>query len=149
MIFPYWPILSVSPETGEPQVIVRPMLKVHVYGSRQDGEYFGLVDTGADNTILPSSFATKLGIETSPCEGPAPTAYGGANIPVRFGDVEFEVSDSEDSYRWVGRVLVYEIAGDGEELIVFGYQGFLEEFLASFDSETETLELIPNEFVIG
>jgi hypothetical protein len=77
MRFPY--TLSVAPsiDTGEQIVLLRPEIPIRVYGPTGAAEMLALVDTGADNSILPLSIAHDLGIQTTPGSGPGATAFGG------------------------------------------------------------------------
>jgi len=66
MRFDYTGVISASADTGDPIVIFRPEVRIRVHGPNGSGDFLALVDTGADNTILPESVARALGIPVVP-----------------------------------------------------------------------------------
>jgi hypothetical protein len=105
-----------------------------------------LVDTGADNTILPESIARLLGIPLQPCKGPSATAFGGQKIALSFADVELELTHPESSFRWETRVY-FVSGGSDEEAIILGHQGFLDYFIVTFDADQCAVDLQPGSFL--
>ena len=104
-----------------------------------------LVDTGADNTILPMSVADVCGIPTEAGLGPQMEAYGGQKIPTRFGNVTFELGEDDEAVRWQARVQFFDfITPDGESLIL-GHSGMLDYFSADFDGQEAVLTLTVND----
>jgi len=77
MRFPYTVSVARSIDTGDEIVLLRPEVPIRVYGPAGAAELLALVDTGADNSILPLSVAHDLGIETTLGKEPAASAYGG------------------------------------------------------------------------
>jgi len=139
--FYYQPVATISPDEGREQFILRPLIPILIVG-RSDGALFtALVDTGADNTILPKTVAEYLNIPLQPCEGPAPVAFGGTQLGMHYGEATFHLRDGGESSHWRCRVLFHE--GE-DEVAVLGQEGFLEYFTAVFDGEAGTLELRPN-----
>jgi hypothetical protein len=65
MRFPYTLSIVPSIEMGEPVVLLRPEIPIRIYGPAGHADVLALVDTGADNSILPLSVARDLGIETT------------------------------------------------------------------------------------
>lgn len=144
MKFDYSAFLSPSPDTGEEVVILRPEVPLRVHGPAGSAIYMALVDTGADNTILPLSIASELGIAVAPAIGPKATAFGGQSIELVFADVELELADEAESIRWFARIYFFGNAKLESETLVVGHQGFLDYFTATFDGEQAMLELRPN-----
>lgn len=143
MRFEYSAILSSAPDTGEPVVIFRPEVRIRVHGPNGPGDFLALVDTGADNTILPESIATDLGIPLRAATGPAATAFGGQAIALSYADVELELPHADGNLRWSARV--FFVADDtSQETLILGHQGFLDYFTALFDGEQCLLDLQPN-----
>jgi hypothetical protein len=146
MRFNYTTIISSSPDAGEPTVIFRPEVIITVHGANGSGDFLALVDTGADNTILPESIARLLGISLQPCKGPSATAFGGQEIALSFADVELELTHPESSFRWDTRVY-FVSGGSDKEVIILGHQGFLDYFVATFDADDCALDLQPGSFL--
>jgi len=101
MKFLYCAAVVLTPETGEPGLILRPEIPVRIIGPKGVGRISALVDTGADNTILPKRLADDLGISLTTGTGPTLTAFGGQKLSVLFGDAVMEVEDEAKKY--VGR----------------------------------------------
>jgi hypothetical protein len=68
---------------------------------------------------------------------------GGHELKVWPGEVEFEIADDQQSYRW--RVQVGFIESEDDTVPVYlGHVGFLEHFRAIFDCDLQTVELTPS-----
>ena len=105
MKFPYTGFLSPAPDTGEQVIIFRPEVRIRIFGPAGAVTSMALVDTGADNTILPLSIAYKLQITTEECQGPAASAFGGQQIPMKYADVQLAVDDEQLQLKWHARLL--------------------------------------------
>ena len=57
--FEVWP----TPARPHVSVIYRPMVPVHVIGPKGESAVLGLVDTGADETLLPAFLIDPLGLD--------------------------------------------------------------------------------------
>ncbi len=145
MRFDYTAILSSAPDTGEPMVVFRPEVRVIVRGPNGSGEFRALVDTGADNTIMPDTVARALGIPLTPGKGPAAKAFGGQEIALCYADVGLELVHPAESLRWLARV--YFVAAGEDDTLILGHDGFLEYFTATFLGEGCVLELEPNRYL--
>jgi predicted aspartyl protease len=143
MKFSYSAVVAPAPDSGEQLVIFRPEVPLTLHGPNGSRQYIALVDTGADNTILPIAVAHHFGIETVAAQGPAAVAFGGQRILLSYADVELSLSDSDATLRWLARVFFVEDAESDEETLVVGHQGFLDFFVAIFDGSECELELIP------
>lgn len=144
MKFHYSGILSTAQDTGEETLIFRPEVPLVVHGPRGAMKWHALVDTGADNTVLPSSLAETLGIQTTPCRGPNAVAFGGQQISMSFAEVELELPFDDGSLRWPAHVFFCEPNEESQETPILGHQGFLDFFTATFIGEECALELTPN-----
>lgn len=143
MKFPYSMYIVSASDTGEPVPMLRPEVQVRIYGPEGDADALALVDTGSDKSIFPLSFASDVGINTTPGEGLSALAFGGQNMPLEYADVELELPTSEPAWRWQTRIYFTDIS-DETERAVLGHDGFLEFFTATFDGEQCELELLPN-----
>ncbi len=144
MKFHYRPHLTMAPETGEANIILRPEIAVTIIGPAGHDEFLGLLDTGADNTVLPKSVADRLGIELEPCAGPDGSAFGGGTLSFFFGHVVFRLCGDDEEIEWPACVLFHDFASADDEAIVFGHAGFLDLFRSTFDPEVGLIELHAN-----
>ena len=146
MRFSYTTIVSAAPDTGELVVIFRPEVRITVHGPKGSGDFIALVDTGADNTILPESIARDLGIPLTAGKGPAATAFGGQEIALSYADVQLELVHPDETLRWLARAFFVADGSDTETLIL-GHQGFLDYFNATFSGEDCALDLAANSYL--
>jgi len=144
MRFAYLASISRSPVDGEPDLVHRPEVPIRIIGPNLSSSHYGLVDTGADNTILPARLVDELGVTTVATSGPGVDAFAGGNVAVSAAEVTLALSDGEDQVRWTTDVLCCRFARPEDEMVILGYQGFLEYFTATFDGENCELELVPN-----
>jgi Aspartyl protease len=142
MRFPYTFNIGLSADTGEQIVVRRPEVFLRVYGPAGHTEVRALVDTGTDNSILPLSVATRVGVEVTPGHGPAASAFGGQQIALSFADVDFELAGDAGSVRWQAHAYFANVS-DENDTALLGHQGFLDFFIATFHGEECVLELQP------
>lgn len=140
MIFPYRSY-EVIPTPGQRTgVIHRPVIPVRVHGAAGTQVILGLVDTGADVTILPAFVLPLIGAE----DIYAPEAHfrglGNQTVTVRYRRVELSLDDADGPCRWHADIGFL----DGRDVAILGHAGFLEHFQATFDSARHRLTLGPN-----
>jgi hypothetical protein len=147
MRFNYTTIISAAPDSGELVVIFRPEIRITVHGPKGSGDFVGLVDTGADNTILPESIARVLGIHLIAGKGPAATAFGGEQIALSYADVQLELVHPNETLQWLARVFFVADGNHDRETLILGNQGFLDYFTATFHGEECALDLEANGYL--
>ena len=119
--------------------IYRPTIPIRVFGPLGEGLAQGLVDTGADDTILPDRFIQPLGVKLDPHDVSKVRGISGGAMPLRYGTIELEIGRHGDSYRWSAKIAFYP----GSRAIL-GYFGFLEHFTATFNGLRRHVTLTPN-----
>lgn len=142
MIFPYIRHrvdTSSAIPVGE---IARPEIPIRVRGPQGSIEITALIDTGADHVFLSVHLAELLGVEIDESPAESAAGAGGNELKIWPGDVEIEIWQAAEAYRW--RVPVGFIES-GEDLAAayLGHLGFLEHFTATFDYVEQTVELLP------
>jgi predicted aspartyl protease len=123
-------------------VLYRPEVLVRIIGPSGDVFLRGLVDTGADSTILPRSIATSLGVAF--CDGDTSRAAGftGDQLDVVYAEVEFEVIQRGEQHRWRTLVGFVDYPRPELEQTLLGRVGFLDQFMATFDPDHNQVELV-------
>src|SRR5689334_6895786 len=107
MRFPYqiYPVLGLG---AAPLVLLhRPTVPIRILGPGGDALVYGLVDTGADDVILPDRLLGPLGVDIRPGDHATITALGGGAVPIRYGAVDFELARPGVTYRWSARAGFY------------------------------------------
>jgi hypothetical protein len=144
MIFPYAAMIAIDPISGREHVLLRPEVPITIHGISGSRTYRALVDTGADNTVLPKSVAIDLGTSLHPLRGAKASAFGGQILDTLCGEATFDLADDADHCRWTDTVLFLDMAAE-EETLLLGHAGFLDYFTAIFDGHLAELTLVPNE----
>lgn len=121
-------------------VVFRPMVQVLIAGPAGEVVVFGLVDTGADETLVPDRFMPSLGVVATPGEHATIRAVGGGSVPVTFGTVNFTLSTRRARHQWAARVAFHP-----GPTVILGHTGFLDHFTATFNGRRRDLTLRPNE----
>ena len=147
MRFPYSLNIAPSIDTGDEIVLLRPEIPLRIYGPVGEADLLALVDTGADNSILPLSIAVDLGIQTTAGQGPGAAAFGGQQIALSFAEVVLELAQDDVSIRWRARLYFADFSDETEKAIILGHEGFLDYFTATFIGEDCVLELVPNKLI--
>lgn len=124
--------------------IARPEIPIRIIGPNGFVEASALVDTGADDVFLPILLAELLGIDIRADEPEAAEGAGGHELKSWPGEVELEITDETQSFRWRTQVGFIE-SGDDPAAAYLGHAGFLEHFRAIFDGELQTVELVPSQ----
>jgi predicted aspartyl protease len=144
MKFPYREYISQFPGTADFRLILRPVITVRITGPTSTARWDALVDTGADETLLPLSLAELLGVELDQDATSQAVGISGDRLTIHYGDVEFQIAAESETVTWRTTVGFVEFGSSEDELIVLGHGGCLDYFLARFDGETAQLELTSN-----
>lgn len=121
---------------------MRPEVTVVIHGSHASKSYVGLVDTGADYTLVPVAVAESLGIAMFENLGADAESFGGHALQTRYGRVVFELPDEQRRLKWEAMALFHE---SENETLLLGHVGFLHYFTATFDGMRMELTLTPTD----
>ncbi|QDT71078.1 aspartyl protease family protein [Lacipirellula limnantheis] len=119
-------------------VIYRPIVPVSFTGDGATVRFRGLLDTGADETVLSYEMAEAIGATLIPGAHNRIVSAGG-DVPLSYAQVAVELEHDGERYRWNATVGVAEQAWE-ESLL--GFRGFLEYFDVLFRGEQ--LEVVIN-----
>lgn len=143
MKFPYREYVGELPGTSDFQLILRPVITVRVVSPKAEARWDALVDSGADETLLPISLAKVLDIELHAATSRA-AGVSGEQLTIHYGDVELQIACGLEVVRWRTTVGFVEFGVSNDELVILGHGGCLDYFTATFDGEHAELELTPN-----
>jgi hypothetical protein len=120
----------------------RPLVPLSAIGPKGLVRQFGraLVDSGADDTVLPLAVVGRLGVALLPDTGHR-IRWRGQPHPLRFGRVVLGLSDGQTTYEWPA-VVAFSPAPIAYPLL--GNAGCLEFFDVRFRGAARVVELVPN-----
>ena len=143
MKFPYrrYEVSATPASRAENGTIYRPVIPFTLEGPSGAVDFFGLIDTGADETYLTRSMADRLGLaidEQTQCI--VESASG--EMSCHYGTVAIELGEGEESYRWK---TVIGITDKEWAEAILGHAGFLEFFDILFRGHDHEIVLTRNQ----
>lgn len=136
MRFPY-SRREIDPLPGESglQVIHEPIILVRFIGPDRSYLIRGLLDTGASLTLVPETYASRLGVV--PGDRGKLSSAGGP-IGLSLAALDLELTKGRKSYRWSARV---GSTPRTDNLALLGHMGFLEHFTTTFNGQFQHVTL--------
>ena len=142
MRFAYRPFpVHAVPSLGGERARYRPVVPLHVEGPSGSCDLDVLVDSGADDVVLPEGLAEALGIDLRRASFRSAASVGAARVSYQYASVELAVSDGNETFRW--GALVGFLSG-AMSFPVVGHAGFLQFFDAELLGAERVLVLRPN-----
>ena len=118
----------------------RPVARVNIVGPRGSRRYKALFDPGSDDTVFPLAIVPRIGASLRPDTGER-LRWRGQVYPLRFGDVELELTDSVSVWRWPATV---GFSTAPIQYVLLGTRGCLQFCDAMFRGDDRFVELEPN-----
>jgi hypothetical protein len=149
MIIRYTPCLvrTSVPALGGTTVVPRPILAVRIIGPSGSRLRDGLLDTGADETIVDPSVAPLIGVDLSQAPEREINLVGRGRIRCRYAPVQLRISDGiAETYEWD---MVVGFAPFPILRSLLGFAGFLQFFNADFRGADQEVSLLPNSLFTG
>lgn len=149
--FPYLPVPLVGPvppsSSAGASCRFRPFVPITIRGPAGQSRYYrrALVDPGSDDTIFPLVIASRIGVKLRPDSGHR-LRWTGQAYPLRFGDVQLELSDGTTVWRWPA-IVAFCDAPIPYRLL--GYAGCLEFMDVLFRGGDRIVELNVNSLFPG
>lgn len=138
MRFSYTRFTVAGNQPKSRSLVFRPMISVRIIGPSGNVDVFGRVDTGADDTLIPDHFAAAIGVNQ--LSNPVLINGVGGGAAARFGSVDLEISDGQNSYRWSAWI---GFVSPPHPPPLYGLRGFLRFFRAGFNGRRHYLDLTP------
>lgn len=139
--FPYGQY-EVEPTPSQPEqtIVYRPVIPIRITGNNGTAVFYGLLDTGADETLLPSKIADLVGIKVDESQASTVMSASG-EMKVAYGKVMIEVGHGKQRYGW--RATVGIVQQPWQEALL-GHIGFLRYFDATFMGAKREIKLKRN-----
>lgn len=137
----------VEPTPGRPgvSVVYRPIIPLRVVGTAGGATVYGLLDTGADETLLPQVVSDLVGIVVDPRHtGTILSASG--EMTVTYGTVILEFGQGRERQRW--QTMVGVVQQPWQEALL-GHAGFLRYFDVTFLGGKREVRLSRNKVPFG
>lgn len=137
-----------SVQIGQPALTVggstfrlRPLADLSVSGPANTIIREAVFDTGADEIILPESYALLLGVDLSVAPSGTSSGVGSPPLNVLYAAVTLRLSDGQEFRQWSALVGFTPAL---RSRILFGIAHGLEYFTATFRGDLREVELEPN-----
>jgi hypothetical protein len=102
-----------------------------------------MVDTAADETLLPRSIGDAIGATMDDTQRWRVVGFAGQEVEVILGEVELELNGDGHSYQWSSKIGFVSFPAPEDEVVVLGHAGCLHFFGAFFHGDTRDVELLP------
>ena len=141
------PVRTPVPALGGATLLPRPLLVLRITGPSGSRLRDGLLDTGADETILDPSVAPLIGVDLNQALEREVNLVGRGRIRCRYAPVQLRITDGiAETYQWdtiVGFAPFSLLRG------LLGFAGFLQFFDADFRGAVQEVALRPNALFAG
>lgn len=144
MKFAYREYVAQFPGTDDFRLILRPVITIRIAGPQAAARWDALVDTGADETLLPLSLSQLLGVDLDGRPTSQAAGISGDKLTIYYGEVALQISSGNETVEWRDMVGFVEFENADDEVIVLGHGACLDYFTATFDGERAELTLQAN-----
>jgi hypothetical protein len=120
--------------------IYRPVVPFSLMGPAGIVDFFGLLDTGADESYITRGMAERLGLAIEDRSKYVIESAGG-EVAVSYGALTIEIAEGSEQYRWPITIGITD--QDWSEAIL-GHSGFLEFFDVLFRGSDREIVLTRN-----
>ena len=141
MKFPYAQCLVDPSPTVPSGILYRPEIPLRVLGAAGAVDLCAQVDPGSDDTLLSLSLGRLIGARIDRAQSWNVEGIGGQAVAVILGEVEFELTDGKQTFRWSAKIGLVDFADPKDEVTVLGHAGFLDYFRVIFDGHLRTLQI--------
>jgi hypothetical protein len=141
--FPYraYEVDATPASAADDGYIYRPVIPFSLVGPTGVLDFFGLLDTGADETYITRHMAERLGIPIEDYSRYEIESAGG-NVSVTYGAVTIELNDGTEQFTWKATIGITD--QEWSEAIL-GHSGFLAYFDVLFRNDAHEVVLTRNQ----
>ena len=140
MIFPLrrYFVPNPVPSLGGARIRYKPVLSLAVTGPSGTDCPSALVDSGADDVVLPADIAAAIGIDLTAVPQLQAQGVGGQQATLAYAPIILELSDGTETCRWRA-VVAFTTAQ--LRVALLGIAGGLEHFRTTLDVGRKEVEL--------
>ena len=136
------PVVSLGGRFSRP----RPIIPLTLIVPNRTKLLIALLDTGAEDTVFPESYAAQLGIDLTNAPVGEAQGVGSRPIPLRYANLTLRIADNNEQREWPAIVAFAPLQG---RLPMLGCASFLQYFTACFHGDLEFVELTVNALYPG
>ena len=141
------PVRTAVPALAGATLVPRPILALRITGPSGSRLRDGLLDTGADETIIDPSVASLIGVDLSQAPEREINLVGRGLVRCRYAPVQLRISDGiTETYEWD---TVVGFAPFPLLRCLLGFAGFLQFFNADFRGADQEVTLLTNALFTG
>jgi hypothetical protein len=124
-------------ETVAGKFVKRPVVEIEIAHKKQARKFLAVIDSGADNTLMPSYIADVLGIDYRGC--PRYSVMGISMEPIEgfVADIDFLIHQQTE--RFTAPVVFIE----RNIPVLLGQEGFFDVHRIRFEKDHDIFEIIP------
>jgi hypothetical protein len=124
-------------ETVAGKFVKRPVVEIEISHKKQARKFLAVIDSGADNTLMPSYIADVLGIDRRGC--PQYSVMGISMEPIEgfIADIDFLVR--KQTVKFTAPVVFIE----RNIPILLGQEGFFDTYRIRFEKDHDIFEVVP------
>lgn len=132
MKFPYIKFPSSDPKR---KWISRPYVPIKIIGQKGVWEGYGLIDSGADKSLLNTEIAEEIGFNLDENKLEKFSGIEGGNLEAKIAKIRLQIAGFEEIKIVAGFVNSPTVG------VILGQEGFFDEFRIKFERDDGTFEI--------
>ncbi len=131
---------SVVSGQTDPQgrYVRRPLVEVELSREAQSRKFLGLIDSGADQIIMPAVIAEIFGIDRTACPERSMMGITMESVPGFLGELTFHIEHQPESF--AAPVVFLDV---DDVPVLMGRDGFFDRYRIKFEQDHDTFEITP------
>lgn len=125
-------------ETVAGKFVKRPVVEIEISHKKQARKFLAVIDSGADNILMPSYIADVLGIDRRGSRRYSVMGISMEPIEGFIADVDFRVRNQSDTFT------APVVFIDNNIPILLGQEGFFDEYRIKFEKDHDVFEIGPS-----
>ena len=142
MNFPY--LSYLAQDNGTQTQLYRPVIPVDLARPSGELDFYGLVNTGSDDTLISRFLAKELGLEIDDSQTSNVRGIAEEIVTIASAVVELRIADETEFASWEASVGVIGVEEEEHDFVILGHSACLDFFTATFDGDRRALEMFPN-----
>lgn len=134
MKFPY---IKFPSSNSKQKWISRPYIPLKIIGQKGIWEGYGLIDSGADKSLLNTEIAEEIGLDLDENQLENFSGIEGGKLEARLAKIRLQIAGFEEIKIVAGFVNSAAVG------VILGQEGFFDEYRIKFERDYGTFEITP------